>query len=328
MDKLIAQFPKHIVDALDIASKSNYQTLENRGFENVVICGMGGSGIGGEMVKQLFAGQLKKPLILVKDYCLPAFVNDKTLVICSSYSGNTEETIAATKEAREKKATIVGVSSGGELLQFCKKNNYDFVKIPGGNPPRSMFAFSFIQLVNILASAKILDVDIQKLYGGSRSFLNNELILIKKNAQLLADFLYKKQGVLYSDAERAPVVIRARQQFNENSKQLVWHHIVPEMNHNELVGWEGGNEKYAVVIFESQFSSDRIKHRFELTKNIIQKKTNSVLSIEGKGENLFEEVFYFIHIVDWASIFLANLNNVDPFEIKSINYLKSELEKF
>src|SRR5690554_8231951 len=108
------------------------------------------SGIGGKMVSQLFADQAKLPIVLNQNYSIPAFVNENTLVIGSSYSGNTEETLAAVNSAHEKGATIVCVSSGGDLIQFCKLNNYDYIRLPGGNPPRSMLAFSAVQLINIL----------------------------------------------------------------------------------------------------------------------------------------------------------------------------------
>jgi glucose/mannose-6-phosphate isomerase len=327
MDKLVAQFPKQIADAIQIASKAALSFYKNKNFDNVVICGMGGSGIGGKMVVQLFSDQATIPIILVQNYTIPAFVNEKSLVIGSSYSGNTEETLAAIHAAEEKGATIVGISSGGELVQLCKNKNYDYIRVPGGNPPRSMLAFSVIQLIHILAKAKIIQEDALDLVLSCRHLLNTELISIKHEAKSLAQHIHGKQCVIYADADLESVAIRARQQFNENSKQLCWHHVIPEMNHNELVGWGGGNDNYAVVFFESQFISDRNKLRIELSKEVIGKKTSHVLSIEGKGKTLIEESFYFIHIIDWASLFLADLNEKDPIEIQVIDYLKNTLNK-
>lgn len=327
MDKLVAQFPKQIADAIDIAARNEFSFYKEKDFKNVVICGMGGSGIGGKMISQLFSDQAKLPIVLVQNYEIPAFVDDSTLVIASSYSGNTEETLSVTKQADKKGATIVGVSSGGELIQFCKKNEYDFIKLPGGNPPRSMLAFSTIQLINILSVAGIIENDGIERVSKCRHLLNAELISIKDEAKRLAQHIYGKQCIFYTDSNLEFVAIRARQQINENSKQLCWHHVIPEMNHNELVGWAGGNNAFAPVFFVSQFLSERNKKRTELSQEIIGKKTKNVLAIDGRGRSILEEAFYFIHIIDWASLFLAELNEQDAVEVRVIDYLKSTLDK-
>ena len=327
MDKLVAQFPKQIADAIEIASRCEFSFYKNKTFKNVVICGMGGSGIGGKMVLQLFEGQANLPIVLVQNYLIPAFVDENTLVIGSSYSGNTEETMSAVKLAKDKGATIVCVSSGGEMLQFCKDNNYESVKLPGGNPPRSMLAFSAVQLINILAVAGIINGDAVDSIAKCRHLLNEELITIKDEAKKLATHLFNKHSVFYTDSGLEFVAIRARQQINENSKQLCWHHIIPEMNHNELVGWAGGDDSFAAVFFVSQFLSDRNKKRTELTKEIVTKNNANVLTIVGKGKTVIEESFYFTHIIDWASLYLAELNEVDAVEVRVIDYLKSTLDK-
>jgi glucose/mannose-6-phosphate isomerase len=327
MDKLVAQFPKQIADAIEIAARSNLSFYKNKTFNNVVICGMGGSGIGGKMVSQLFADQAKLPIVLVQSYKVPGFVDKNTLVIGSSYSGNTEETLSAIKLANEKGATIVGVSSGGELVNFCKQNNYDYIKVPGGNPPRSMLAFSVVQLISILAEAGIIDTNAIDTIAKCRHLLNDELITIKDEAKKLSKHLFNKQCTFYTDSDLEFVAIRARQQINENSKRLCWHHVIPEMNHNELVGWAGGDDSFAAVFFVSQYLSERNIKRTELSKEIISGKTKNVLTIEGRGKSVIEESFYFIHIIDWASLFLADLINIDPVEVKVIDYLKNTLDK-
>lgn len=327
MEQLVAQFPKQIADAISIAENASLTFDPNKAFRNVVICGMGGSGIGGKMVAQLFESEAKIPLVVVQDYTLPAFVDKNTLVIASSYSGMTEETLSAVYSAEEKGATLVGVSSGGDLLKFCKEKNYNYITLPAGNPPRSMLAFSMIQLIQILAKAGVIHTNALSSLDNCRKLLNEELISIKKAAQVLGNHLFRKQGVIYTDTAREGVAIRARQQFNENSKQLVWHHVIPEMNHNELVGWGGGDDRYSVVFLESQFLSDRNQLRTAICKEIIEKKTPHVLGIQGKGKTMIEEYFYFIHIIDWASLILANLNKTDAVEVRVIDYLKDSLNK-
>lgn len=327
MEKLVAQFPKHISDALEIARNADLLDLQEYTFSNVVICGMGGSGIGGKMVTQWFADTAKTPIILLQDYDIPSFINGKTLFIASSYSGNTEETMTAVKKAAKLGAKIVGVCSGGELFKFCQDKVYHVIKVPGGNPPRTMLAFSVVQLVNILANAKIIPTDALDKIDKCRNLLNKELVAIKDEAKKLATFAHNKQLILYSTNNHEAIIIRARQQFNENSKQLCWHHVIPEMNHNELVGWGGGKPDHAVVFFVSKFISDRNKLRVSITRDVVLKKTDACISIQGSGANLFEESFYFIHIVDWASLFLAELNQADPIDIKVIDYLKDQLSK-
>ena len=327
MEKLVAQFPRHISEALEIARSSDLSGLKEYSFTNVVICGMGGSGIGGKMVAQWFADTAKTPIILLQDYDIPSFINGKTLFIASSYSGNTEETMTAVKKAAKLGAKIVGVCSGGELFKFCQDKVYHVIKVPGGNPPRTMLAFSVVQLVSILANAKIIPTDALDKIDKCRNLLNKELVAIKDEAKKLATFALSKQLILYSTNNHEAIIIRARQQFNENSKQLCWHHVIPEMNHNELVGWGGGKPDHAVVFFVSKFISDRNKLRVAITRDVVLKKTDACISIQGSGANLFEESFYFIHIVDWASLFLAELNQADPIDIKVIDYLKDQLSK-
>lgn len=325
MDELIAQFPKQIADAIQLAKEAKLSFYKGKTFHNVVICGMGGSGIGGKMVAQLFADQLCIPVIPVSDYALPNFVNENSLVIGSSYSGNTEETLSTINAAEKKGATIVGISSGGELIRFCQAKKYDFIRVPGGNPPRSMLAFSLVQLINILAVSGVIQEDALELLTDCRHLLNEELISIKKMAKEAADLLFERQGIFYASSVQETVAIRARQQINENSKKLCWHHVIPEMNHNELVGWGGGNEQYAVVFFVSQFLSDQNKLRVDFCEEVIEEKTDRVMMINGKGNSVIEEVFYFIHIIDWTSLYLANLMHVDPVEVRVIDRLKKTL---
>lgn len=325
MDELIAQFPKQIADAIQLAKEAKLSFYKGKEYNNVVICGMGGSGIGGKMVAQLFGNQLTIPVIPVSDYELPHFVNKDSLVIGSSYSGNTEETIATVKAAEKKGATIVGISSGGELIKFCQERKYDFIRVPGGNPPRSMLAFSLVQLVQILSLSGVIQPNALETLAAARQLLNNELIEIKKIAKEMAELLLDKQAIFYASTVQETVAIRARQQINENSKLLCWHHVIPEMNHNELVGWGGGNDNFAVVFFNSQFELERNRLRIRFCTDVIKEKTKHVLSIQGKGNSIIEEVFYFIHIIDWASLYLANFVNADPVEVRIIDKLKKTL---
>lgn len=327
MEKLVAQFTKHISDAAEIAQNSDFSRLSSKKFSQVVICGMGGSGIGGDLVAKWFSQEAKTPILTVKDYNIPGFIDENTLVIGSSYSGNTEETMTAIRQAAARKATIVGVCSGGELHKFCKENNYEHVLVPGGNPPRSMLAFSLIQLVNILTQANIISAGKLERIEKSKSIINKELISIKEQARKLADLVLGHQLVTYTSTEMEAVAVRCRQQMNENAKILNWHHVLPEMNHNELVGWGNADDHYAVLFLGSKFLSKRKKARFELSREIMSKKTPNIMYIEPVGESIIEETIYLIHLVDWASLYVAQSINQDPVEVNVIDYLKVELAK-
>lgn len=326
MKQLIEDFPSNLTEAITIAEKSQISKVS--GVDNIVICGMGGSGIGGTIVSTWLAEELTVPVEVVKDYTLPNYVGPNTLVIGSSYSGNTEETLACIESASERGAKIIGISSGGKLEAFCRANNYNIIIVPGGNPPRTALAFSLVQLLNIfhqtgiIASSKL--GNIQK----SKQLILSESDTIHSEAKELASFLLGKVGILYSSFLYEGVVVRARQQFNENSKLLCWHHLLPEMNHNELVGWYGGDDRFAVVFFETDDMHPRNKVRMEITRQKVSERTQHVCTIKAKGSDMIERSLYLINLVDWASLYLAELKKEDPINIEVIDYLKSELAKF
>lgn len=327
MEKLISAFPANITEALSIAKQSSFKKLNNE-IHNIVICGMGGSGIGGKLVGKWIENEIDIPVLYAHDYTLPAFVSKNSLVIGSSYSGNTEETISTVKEAIGKGAHIIGVTSGGEMQEICLENGFDCVIVPGGNPPRTALAFSLVQLLNIFSqlgmiSSKRLD----EMESARQLVVENELE-IKATAREIASFLIGNVGVLYGTTIYEPVLVRARQQFNENGKLLCWHHSIPEMNHNELVGWGGGDDRFASIFFESEDIHPRNERRLEITKARIAKMSSKNMVISPKGNNLIERSIYYINVVDWASLYLSELKGVDPVDIEIIDYLKSELAKF
>jgi glucose/mannose-6-phosphate isomerase len=327
MDKLIDAFPHNIIESLEIASKYHF-TQPKRTIQNVVICGMGGSGIGGKIISQWIQDEVKTPITLVQDYSLPAFVNDQTLVIGCSYSGNTEETLYALNDAKSQGAHIIGLCSGGKLQAFCESNGYEVVLVPGGNPPRTTLAFSLGQLLNIFSRLGLIEIKNLEKYRSCAPFLLNHQDEIKNEARCLATFIKGKNLLMYSASNYEAVAIRARQQFNENSKILCIHHVIPEMNHNELVGWGLGNDSYGVLFFDSKDWFDRNRVRMEFSREHIQKKNAHTYTLEAKGENIMERSMYFINVVDWASFYLAEMNEVDPIEIDVINELKGMLDNY
>lgn len=323
MDKLIAAFPDNIREALQIAKNSTFQNPKNE-IRQVVVCGMGGSGIGGELVKNWTQNEIKVPVLCYHDYNAPAFIDKQTLVIASSYSGNTEETLMFVEGIQNKGAHIIGVCSGGDLQTLCNKNGYDCIIVPGGNPPRAALAYSIIQVSNILTQLGLISDSILTSFASSKTLIENNIQTIKDKATELAKFLRGSVPVFYASAAYEAALIRAKQQFNENTKMLCWTNVIPEMNHNELVGWGGGDHRFSAVYFDTNDISIRNKKRADITFEVIASKTN-LMTINIAGADLIERSMYLIHIVDWASFILAEMDNTDAMDIKIINRLKSEL---
>ncbi len=326
MKQLIQAFPQNIADAISIAHQHQFKSPKHT-IQNIVICGMGGSGIGGKIVSEWMASTSPIPVNIIQDYQLPAYVNQHSLVIGSSYSGSTEETLAAIYEAHQKNAHIIGICSGGDLQSFCEKEQHDCVIVPGGNPPRTAVAFSIVQLVNIFSQLGYMPKSALAELEIAKSLIEKELDFITDEAHRLASFVKGKVPVIYASSSYEGIAVRTRQQFNENGKLLCWHHTLPEMNHNELVGWGGGDARFVTVVLQTNDFLPRNQKRLAITKATIEKKA-PVLELIAKGTTQIQKAIYLIHLVDWASYFLSDLNEVDPMDIKIIDFLKSELAKF
>jgi len=326
MKQLITDFPAQLHEALIIGQSYRFQS-SGKDFSNVILTGLGGSGIGGSIVQNYVFDKMKVPFSVNKDYFLPAYVNKKSLVIVSSYSGNTEETIAAMQQAIKAKATIVCITSGGKIAELAKKKHIDCILLPAGMPPRSCIGYSMVQVLFILAHFGFISGDFKRNIKTSIKMLKADLLPIQKKARSIAQKLNGKLPVIYASSEYEGLAIRVRQQINENSKMLAWHGVVPEMNHNELVGWRDKDAKKAVLILRNEDDYDRVQTRMEINKKIIRKYTPNVIEIYSQGKSYWEKIFYFIHLTDWVSVYLADLHNVDATEVKVIDFLKGQLAK-
>lgn len=323
MKDLIQGFPAQLKQALEIAAKARLSPLKTA-INKVVICGLGGSGIGATIAKEILFGEAIVPIEVFKTYSLPAYIDEHTLIICSSYSGNTEETLECYSLAQKQKAKIVCITSGGKLLELSSKDGNDAIIVPGGMPPRTCLGYSLTQLFHILSYYQLAP---QKTVAieESAEILGKEQEAIMHEANLIAKKLHNKLPVIYSTAFHEGVSIRLRQQFNENAKILCWHHVVPEMNHNELVGWSHAYTDAAVVVFHDKDENPRNKLRMEFCRKVFNKYASEVIEIPSKGENAVAKALYWIHLGDWISLFLAEKRNVDAMDIKVIDNLKQEL---
>ena len=326
MKTLIANFSKQLTEAIEIGKKAKLSFAHDT-IQNVLVCGLGGSGIGGSIVRELVNDEVKVPIDLSKGYFIPAYVNQNTLVIISSYSGNTEETLNCMEQAMKKNAKIVCITSGGKVLEIAKANKYDHIVVPGGMPPRACLGYSLTQLFFILAHGGIISKNFLPQLEASIKLIDTEEKNIIAEADKIATKLLNKFPVIYTTTNYESMAIRFRQQLNENAKILCWHHVIPEMNHNELVGWTKTNNDIAVLFFRDKQEYKRNDTRIEICKTVISKLTSETTEIWSKGNSAIEKEIYFIHLGDWISVLLAEKRGVDSMEVNVINHLKSELGK-
>lgn len=326
MKKLVSDFPLQLQEALIIGK--NHRFIASGGsFSNVVVTGLGGSGIGASIVQNYVFDKLKVPFIVNKDYFLPAFVNKHSLVIVCSYSGNTEETVMALHEARKRKATIICVTSGGKIAEFANAKKLDCILVPAGMPPRACLGYSLVQLLYVLSHFGLISNSFEKDIKGSIKQLKATEDDVQKKAMAVAKKVVGKLPIVYSSSSIEGVGTRFRQQLNENSKLLSWSGSVPEMNHNEFVGWKDDASDKAVLVLRNHDDYKRVQARLDIGNKIFKKYKPTIIEIYSEGKNYWEKVFYLIHFTDWVSVFLADLRGVDATEVKVIDFLKKSLSE-
>jgi glucose/mannose-6-phosphate isomerase len=335
MYNCLLEFPKQVQQGYEIGKTAGIR-LKVGGITNIVVTGLGGSAIGGDLLRSYLSGEIGIPIVVSRHYRLPDFVNEKSLVIVSSYSGNTEETIAAQKDATKRKARILCVSTGGAVSGFAKRHKQPCIKIPGGLQPRAALGFSFFPILVVLGALKLIrpkDREIKETiellrrkaveYGNPVSGINAPLQLAQK--------LAGKLPIVYSPAEYFDTInLRWRGQIAENAKQLAFGHVLPEMNHNELVGWNVLKDLMArthVVFLRDRGTHPRVAVREKITEQILSRYSSGVSEVWSEGKSLLTRMFSLIHFGDWVSYYLAILNNQDPTPVDVIDYLKQELAK-
>ena len=324
MRKHIEGFVGQLEDAYSIGEKVEF-SIPDKKLHNVLILGVGGSGIGGTIVAKTALLGAGIPVMTCNDYHIPEYVNESTLVIACSYSGNTEETLIALKKCQSKGTEIAAVTSGGELQRICEENNYNHIIIPGGNPPRTCLGYSLTEQIFILVKYKILpQTALEELKSAIQLLKTNNSDIIKE-AEIVASNLFGKLPIIYATDKFEPVSIRFRQQLNENSKELCWHQKFPELNHNEIVGWASGNSNLSVVMFRNDDDYYRTQERMEFMKKVILEKGSTVTEIKSKGDSFVEMALYLIYLTDWTSLFIAEKKQIDPVEIRVIDALKDHL---
>jgi len=345
MLNLCVKTPEYCQDAIQRAKKikipnevkvSKKITIKYKKPQNIIITGMGGSAIGGEILQDWLQDKLPIPIQICRNYTLPAYANRNTLVFAISYSGETEETLSAFIDAIRRKCMTITISSGGHLLSFSKKLQIPHVTIPKGLPPRAAIPYVFFPLPTVIEKIHILpnvEKDIKETIWVLKEVgrENSPQILTKTNlSKRLALQLKETIPAIYGFGQFRAIAHRMKTQFNENSKLLSVYDVFPELNHNEAVGWEVSEDlakKFSVILIRDHDEPLEIKHRIEMTKLLALHKAQKVLEIYARGKGRLAKMFSVLLVGDLASVFLAILQGVDPAPVKTIDLIKREMNR-
>ena len=335
---LLLDFPLQCKAAINIAQNSKL-LFDKRDFKKIVFFGMGGSAIGADLARSYLYFGCKDPFCVLREYEVPDYVDSSTLAFVSSYSGNTKETLNAYKEAKQKGATIIAISSDGSLREEALKDNISFVQLPSGHPPRTALGYSSIIPLYILSQLgviKDIKTSVNKMVCVLEELRNNNLnpnVAQKDNiAKSIALKLFNKFVIIYSGSLFFDVcVTRLRGQLAENAKALSSSHLFPEVIHNEIVGWQNPKKiikNFAVIVLRDQKMHPYVAKSMDIMRDILKKEEGiQMIEIWSHGEDLLSRIFSLIYTGDFISYYLAILYGVDPSATPKINYLKEELSK-
>lgn len=333
MFQSIHDFPDHMEKAMEIGERITFKNSYTY-IRNVIVAGIGGSAIGGDVVRLLTKDVLKVPMLVSRNYTLPNWVNKNTLVICSSYSGNTEESLSAYANAREKDAIIVGISTGGELTGLLNNAGLDLVVIPAGLQPRAALAFSFVPMLYLLYEIGLINSEFKSeleaaiaLLKEKRNKYSQESVL--NPAYALAGRIYRTLPVIYGETEATgTIAIRWKGQLSENAKMLAYCNELPELDHNEIVGWENNShimKNISLIWLKDRDDHPRVFIRQDSTQEIIGKLVGGHETVSVSGQSVLERYLHLIHYGDWLSYWCAILHETDPTPVHKIDRLKSIL---
>jgi len=330
MKKVIEGFTQQLAHALKLGQSMDL-VRPGSDIRNVLITGMGGSGIGANLVESLTFGRVPIPITVSKGYNIPQFVSPHTLFIACSYSGNTEETLAAVHKGMLKRAHIICVTSGGKLLEVAKEYNLFYIQVPDGSAsPRGQLGYMMVSLLYALYHTNLIGAAFIKETENAIEYLDRGEKAVQSEAELIAKKLRGKLPIIYCDERLKAMAIRFQNQLNENAKQMAHVNTFPEMNHNELIGWrfpENILQLSQVIYLYSDHDHERVEKRMEICREIFEKRSNPIIDIVAEGASLLEQYYYLIHLTDWISYFLAKENGVDPDSRENTSFLKEELAK-
>ena len=319
-----AQFP------VDVANPEH----DGRPITKVVIAGMGGSALAALLAKSWLETELAVPFEVIRGYTLPLYVDENTLVIASSYSGNTEETLSCLNEARTKHAQIAIITAGGELKKQADANDISFVELPADLQPRMAVIYNLRALIALLAHYSIVSYDRFTDISDTADWLKQqtnqwekEVTTDKNYAKQLALLSVGKTPVIYAGSVMAPVAYKWKISWNENAKNVAFWNTVPEFNHNEFIGWTSHpiEKPFAVFDLVSQFEHPQVLKRFTVSDRLLSGQRPKANVVQLAGESIIAQMLWGSILADFVSIYVAILNGVDPTPVPLIEKLKTEL---
>jgi glucose/mannose-6-phosphate isomerase len=316
---IIEQFPLMITSPI-----VDCRLEKGKSFKKIVFCGMGGSSIVPFVIKDIFGDQIKIPFEITQDYRLPPATNDESLVIICSYSGNTEETLSCFREASRKRCNIVSIASGGTLLRESQLSKHEWIKIKEGIPPRTAFPNMFAATLEILETKGIIKPQKRAL----SSFVNcTNIEEIKTMAQRVANALKDRIPVIYS-SDYHGVLMRIKNEFNENTKIPAKFELYPELCHNDIVGWGNKNlaRHFKVIQLRNRDESERMTQRINMTRSLLNDVVEQI-EIHMLKSNRLENALTTILLFDLVSVYLADIYGTDAYSVEIIEKLKHELGK-
>lgn len=287
---------------------------------NIIFAGMGGSGISGDLAKDI--ASLDIPVEVSKGYNLPVHANSNTLFICTSYSGNTEETLSQFVEAVKRRCSILSITSGGKLLEWSGKFNIPVIHLPTGYQPRDALPYLFFSLIACLEK-----LGLKSFSGEVKEFLEVIQEINLSEIDEIASAIKDSLPVIYGSSEFSGVMRRIKSELNENSKMLAKFDELPELNHNEVVGYEILSYPNVSVIFiRDKDERSEISRRAEITKEIVKDKVNGIHEIWSYGSSKLAKVMSLVYQGDYLSFKLAELRNVNREQVRTIDKVKEDLK--
>ena len=332
----VERFPEQVKESKEIVDSSQLDSFFK--IDNIIISGMGGSAISGDIIQSLLRDRLEIPVYVNRQYDLPKWANKNTLLISQSYSGNTEETLSTFKHGHQKRCKIIGISSGGKLQEFCEKRNISHIKIPQGFTPRAATGYMLFSCLYAMKKIRIIKYDIESEIDETISLIedfrnqNKKEKLEKDNfskqfAKKITDTIPQVYGFDYL----YPIAKRWCTQFNENSKIICRYDEVSECNHNDIVGWSLNPEetkKFTCILFrDAETESVYMSKRLDFMNKLYESVAANVFEIHVKGKKRLSKMMYTMYMGDFISCYLAILRKIDPTPVSIINQLKEELSK-
>jgi glucose/mannose-6-phosphate isomerase len=332
----IFDLPEQMEEAMRIAETWSIRTEDFAEVKNIVVVGMGGSAIGGDLVRTLLSSKLVVPFEVCRNYTVPEYVDDETLVIASSYSGNTEETLSALDDALGRKAMVAAISTGGLLSDVSSVNDFPMAVLPTGLQPRAALGYSFVPLFLFLerigvignAAADVREA-IKQLKSEREKYIEDNPVA-SNLAKQLAEKIHTRIPIIYSGPTYTDAVaLRWKCQICENSKNLAFANQYPEFNHNELVGWsrtvENLKDRLIVIQLCDRDDHPQVIRRIKIVSELIARQGIEVVSVDSLGTTPLARMFSLIQCGDFVSYYLAVLNEFDPSPVEVIEALKKML---